>query len=202
MAYIGLKTCMQGFVRVNIYPWRILCQGLGLLWTLFSAGIFIHPWGKRGEEKIENPDLPVVFSRLRCRHLPRHDIRFIVFFTCILCAGPHSPVIIRTSSMLCILSICWSLHICRCRHCCYCNKCFNSYQTSLCQHQRSVSTWSFVAWGDWESWQGQGGEYGTAPRLLRRSYKPRSSQWTQVTRGTGGVWNSPALMSRVENSLA
>ena len=55
--YLPLVHFMPG-------PWD------GFIWLIvdtLSAGIFIHPWGKRGEEKIENPDLPVVFYADICR---------------------------------------------------------------------------------------------------------------------------------------
>ena len=66
---IGLKTCVQGFVWVNIYPWCILCQGHGYLANCEHSYCrdFYSPLGERGEEKIENPDLPVVFYADICR---------------------------------------------------------------------------------------------------------------------------------------
>ena len=72
MAYIGLKTCMQGFVRVIFTPdafyaraW-VNCEHL-------SAGILFTPGEKRGGEDRE--------FRLRSslmHTLPRHDFRFVV----------------------------------------------------------------------------------------------------------------------------
>ena len=77
--------------------------------------------------------------------LPRHAFRFMQtkpghVLAWFLSSGPQSLVILRTSSIFYVLSICWSLYICRCGHCCTCIKCFNSYQTSLCQHQRRDSS--------------------------------------------------------------
>ena len=59
-------------------PLTHFMPGPGLIVNTLVQGFLITPGGKRGEEKIENPDLPVVFSRLKCRHLPRHDIRLLL----------------------------------------------------------------------------------------------------------------------------
>ena len=57
IAYIGLKTCIGKYL-----PLTHFMPGPGLIVNTLVQGFLITPGGKRGEEKIENPDWSVVFD--------------------------------------------------------------------------------------------------------------------------------------------
>ena len=69
IAYIGLKTCIGKYL-----PLTHFMPGPGLIVNTLVQGFLITPGGKRGEEKIENPD----WSSSLMHALPRHDFRFMV----------------------------------------------------------------------------------------------------------------------------
>ena len=46
-----------GICEGKYLPLTHFMPGPGLIVNTLSAGFFIHPWGKGGEEKIENSDL-------------------------------------------------------------------------------------------------------------------------------------------------